>query len=200
MAVTGMAVEDNDLSTQVSRPGRRSAGSGRGHAVRLTLALLLLIRTVAVAQDVTEPALKAAFIFNFAKFTDWPDQLPAAEPFVLCVLGDAAVGDALERAVVGQVLKGHRVVASRLAAGGPKQLCHVLYVSGVSAAQAGALVAELHDRPTLTISDIAGFTSAGGIAEFFFEDGHLRFRIQLVAVKRARLQISSKLLTLAKTR
>ena len=64
------------------------------------LALLLLMPIPSAAQDVTEPALKAAFIYNFAKFTEWPaDVMTTAEPLLLCVLGDAAIGDALERAV-----------------------------------------------------------------------------------------------------
>jgi len=160
--------------------------------------LLLLIRVVVLAQDVTESALKAAFIYNFAKFTEWPGDVPAAGPFVMCVLGDAAVGDALERAVIGRVLTGRRIVASRVVAVDAKRGCHILYVSGVSAAQAGLVVADLRDVPVLTISDVEGFTGVGGIAQFFFEHGQLRFRIQLESAKRARLQISSRLLIMAK--
>jgi hypothetical protein len=69
--------------------------------------VLALLGTVATAQDVTEPALKATFIYNFAKFTTWPDALPTSEPWVICVLGDTAVGDALTRAVEGRALAGH---------------------------------------------------------------------------------------------
>ena len=152
----------------------------------------------AAAQDVTEPALKAAFIYNFAKFTGWPGEIPSAEPFVMCVLGDAAVGDALERAIVGRVLTGRRLVMSRVVATGPKQPCQILYVSGVSVAQAGQVIAELRDIPVLTISDVDGFTGVGGIAQFFFEHGQLRFRIHLESAKRARLQISSRLLIMAR--
>ena len=74
------------------------------------LAVMLLMPLAAVAQDVTAPALKAAFIYNFAKFTEWPVALPASEPFVICVLGDAAVGDALERVVKGREFAGRRMV------------------------------------------------------------------------------------------
>ena len=81
---------------------------------------------------------------------------------------------------------------------GPQRVCHVLYVSGVTAGQAAQLVAGLRDVPVLTISDIEGFTELGGIAQFFFEHGQLRFSIHVVSAKRARLQISSKLLALAK--
>jgi hypothetical protein len=77
-------------------------------------------------------------------------------------------------------------------------VCHVLYVSGVTPVRAAQLVAGLHDASVLTISDLDGFTELGGIAQFFFEHGQLRFTVQLESAKRARLEISSKLLTLAR--
>ncbi len=167
---------------------------------RAAIAAALLMPVPASAQDVTEPALKAAFIYNFAKFTEWPaDVVPAGEPFVMCVLGDAAVGEALERAVKGRDLGGrtHGRVAVGVAER-PQRGCHVLYVSGVTAGQAAQLVAGLRDAPVLTISDVEGFTELGGIAQFFFEHGQLRFSVHLESAKRARLQISSRLLALAK--
>ena len=171
-----------------------------GLIARGTIAILLLMGPWASAQDVTEPALKAAFIYNFAKFTEWPaDVMPrAAEPFVMCVLGDAAVGDALERLVKGRSLAGHSMAVSHVAPAGPQSPCHVLYVSGVTANQAGQLVARHRDVPVLTISDVEGFTDVGGIAQFFFEQGQLRFTIQAGSAKRAHLQISSNLLALAR--
>jgi hypothetical protein len=162
------------------------------------IAILLLLPAVGAAQDVTEPALKAAYIYNFAKFTEWSADIPATEPLVMCVLGDAAVGEALQRAVVGRVIVGHRIVTSTVAAGAAKRTCHVLYVAGMTASQAGELVADLQDLPVLTISDIDGFTRVGGIAQLFFEHGQLRFRINLASTKRARIQISSRLLIMAR--
>jgi hypothetical protein len=171
-----------------------------GAIAALLLLLLLLLRTVTFAQDVTGPALKAAFIYNFAKFTEWPGDRPVAEPFVMCVLGDDAVGDALDRAVSGRILERHAITTSRVVISAPKRACQVLYVSGVSAAQAGLAIADLRDAPVLTISDIEGFIEVGGIAQFFFEHGQLRFRIELESAKRAKLQISSRLLIMAKTK
>ena len=164
----------------------------------ITIAVLLLIPVPSSTQDVTEPALKAAFVYNFAKFTDWPAAVvpPAAEPFVLCVVGDAAVADALERLVKGRVLAGHSMAVHKSAAA-PEQACHVLYVSGLTAVQATQLVAKHRDLPVLTISDAEGFTELGGIAQFFFEHGLLRFTIDVASARRAHLQISSNLLALA---
>ncbi len=162
------------------------------------MTVLVLVRALVSAQDVTEPALKAAFIYNFAAFTEWPaNVVPPAGPLVMCVVGDAAVGGALERTVKGRDLAGRPVAVSSVPGGSPPQSCHVLYVSGATAAAVAALVTGLRDAPVLTISDLEGFTELGGIAQFFFEHGRLRFIIRVESARHARLQISSKLLALA---
>jgi hypothetical protein len=169
------------------------------HITGVTIGVLLLMQGLASAQDVTEPALKAALIYNFAKFTEWPiDLLPARAPLAICVLGDTAVADALDGAVKGRVLAGHPISVSHVAAAGPLRSCQVLYVSGALAAKAGPLLGPLRDAPVLTISDIDGFNESGGIAQFYFEHGQFRFSVHLEAARRARLQISSRLLVLAK--
>jgi hypothetical protein len=161
------------------------------------ITVVMMMRAPVLAQNVTEPALKAAFIYNFARFTVWPVEWPLSEPFVICVLGDA-VGDSLDRVIKGRQLAAHPIVVSRATLAGPHRACHLLYISGIPSSQAAPLVAGLRDAPVLTISDVDGFNDAGGMAQLFFEDGRLRFSIRLDPVKRARLQISSKVLILAK--
>ena len=147
----------------------------------------------------TEPALKAAFIYNFAKFTDWPQKvLPATAAFVMCVLGDPAVSDALTRTVSGRELVGHRISVSQVSAADPLTSCHILYLGGVSGADATRIVTPLRDVPVLTISDADGFARRGGMTEFFVEDGKMRFCINIESARRPRLQLSSKLLALAR--
>ncbi|MEP6917834.1 MAG: YfiR family protein, partial [Acidobacteriota bacterium] len=91
-----------------SRPLRFGSISGAA------IAALLLLPNLLAAQEVTEPALKAAFIYNFAKFTEWPSNvMPAAEPFIMCVSGDAPVADALEGAIRGRLLDGHKIIVVR---------------------------------------------------------------------------------------
>ena len=128
--------------------------------VGVTVAIVLMMRAPGLAQNVTEPALKAAFIYNFARFTAWPDEWPVSEPFVICVLGDA-VGDALERVIKGRQLAAHPIVVSRATPTGPHRACHLLYVTGIPSSQAAQMVAGLRDAPVLTISDIEGFTRRG---------------------------------------
>jgi hypothetical protein len=80
--------------------------------------------------------------------------MTAGAPFVVCVVGDAAVGDALERSVKGRVLAGRSIGVSRAVPAGPQQSCQILYVSGVTASKAEQLIAGVRDVPILTISDI----------------------------------------------
>ena len=163
-----------------------------------SLAIGLLGSTVARAQDVTEPALKAAFIYNFARFTTWPVDAPAGDSFVICVLNDSAVADALRRAVTDKLLTDRPISVTVVASAAPKRACRVLYVAGMSVAEIATVVADLREAPVLTISSIDGFASAGGMTQFFFEHGQLRFRIHLESAKRAGLQISSRLLIMAR--
>ena len=155
------------------------------------LAVQLLMPFAATTQEVTAPALKALFIYNFVKFTEWPVALPASEPFVICVTGDAAVRDALERTVKGREFSGRPLVALTAAAA-PKGACRVLYLSGASVGEAAQAIAGLQDSPVLTLSDIPGFCDTGGMAQFFLERGRLRFSIKAAAVKRSGLKMSSK--------
>ena len=125
----------------------------------------------------------------------------AGVPLLFCVLGDAATAEALVRAVKGRTLAGHILEVSQSAPDGPpRRGCHILYLSGVTASQAATLVTGLRDAPVLTISDVEEFTRLGGIAPFFFHRGQLRFNVDAESARRARLQISSRLLALAKTR
>jgi hypothetical protein len=154
--------------------------------------------SAASGQDVTAPSLKAAFIFSFAKFTDWPaDVLPGTVPFVACVLGDAPVGAALDRTTKGRQLFGHSITVSQVTTDGPLRSCHLLYLSGVTAAQAAKILTVVRDLPVLTISDLDDFAGTGGIAHVFEESGKIRFDLNYELAKHSRLQLSSKLLSLA---
>jgi hypothetical protein len=162
------------------------------------LAGIALCSAVGKTQDVTEPSLKAAFIYNFAKFTEWPqDVLTGTTPFNACVLGDEPIGDALERSVKGRQLGGRVITVQRVAPDGPLKSCHLLYISGLKMDKLAAVIDALRGAPVLTISDVDDFARLGGIAHVFVENGKMRFDLNLELAKRARLQLSSKLLVLA---
>jgi hypothetical protein len=178
------------MSRTACARGRRCAGA--------VLTAFLLCASTGGAQDVTESSLKAAMIYNFAKFTDWPeDILPAAATFTACVLGDVTVRAALERNGKARQLSGRDVRVSQVEVDGKLRSCNLLYVSGVTPAQVAAIVAAVQGAPVLTISDLDDFSRSGGIVHMFVESGSMRFDLNLEVAKRSRLQLSSKLLVLA---
>jgi hypothetical protein len=174
----------------------------RGRCAAAVAAALLLCTSIGGAQDVTEPSLKAAFIYNFAKFTEWPQgTLPAAAPFTACVLGANASASpiqmALERTVKGRQFAGRQISVVQMRIDGQLRSCHLLYLSGVTLAQVAAILEAVRGAPVLTVSDVDDFARRGGIAQMFVEDGKMRFELNLEAAKRSGLELSSKLLVLA---
>jgi hypothetical protein len=159
---------------------------------------ILLVVPTAWSQDVTEPALKAAFVYNFAKFTEWPaDVLPPSTTFIACVLGDDAVSDALAHIVQGRMLEGRAIKVMRVGIAEPLRLCHILYVSGVTSQQLTAIITSVKGASVLTISDHDDFGRLGGVARMFVENGRVRFALNLDLARRLRLELSSRMVTLA---
>jgi YfiR/HmsC-like len=150
------------------------------------------------AQDVTEVTLKGAFLFNFARFTEWPaDALQADSTVAACVVGDVAVGDAFSRTVKGKRISGRPITVTTIAPGESLPTCHVLYLSGMADASLADIVSRLREVPVLTVSDAEAFSRRGGIVEMFVDAGRMKFRINARSAKRARLKLSSQLLALA---
>jgi hypothetical protein len=174
------------------------AASRCGRCARAVLIACLLGGSTAHSQDVTEPSLKAAFVYNFAKFTEWPqDVLPPSMMFTACVLGDDAVSDALARIVKGRLLDGRAIRVIRVGVEEPLRLCHLLYVSGVTSQQLTAIVAIVKGASVLTIGDHDEFGRLGGVAHMFVENGRVRFALNLDLARRLRLELSSRMVTLA---
>jgi len=169
---------------------------------QLVPALLLLLVCSSAgrveAQDVTEVTLKGAFLFNFARFTEWPaDALQPDTTVSACVFGDRAVADAFAKTVKGKQLAGRAIAVTTIAANELIPPCHLLYLSGVAEARIAEIVSTLRDTPVLTVSDSDTFTKRGGIVQIFVESGKMKFRINSRSARRARLQLSSRLLALA---
>jgi hypothetical protein len=149
------------------------------------------------AQSATAPELKAALMLNFARFATWPEIAPDA-PIVLCVFGDDRVADALAVAVRGQTIDGRAVQGSKLSAGASPRACQVLFVGAAELRPAVPLLDSARTSPVLTVSDGARFAQSTGMVELFAEGGRMRFAVNIDAVGRARLSLSSRLLGLAK--
>lgn len=153
----------------------------------------------ATAQDVTEPSLKAAFVYNFARFAEWPvETLPSGAPLVACTVDNAEIAGALERMVKGRQVMGRAMTIVRQAADAPPRPCHLVYAAGLNAVRIETLMAALGGTPVLTIVDSDALTRVPAVIRLFVENGNLRFDVDYGLAKRGRLQLSSKLLTLAK--
>jgi hypothetical protein len=150
------------------------------------------------AQTATVTTLKAAFLYNFAKFTEWPgDTLAPGQRLSLCVMGDASVADALERTILGRSVDGHELTVRIVKIDGPLRTCHLLYASGLDGPASTQLFQLLSGASVLTIGDRDAFAESGGVAQFILEGDRMRFAVNVASAKRAGLMLSSKLLALA---
>jgi hypothetical protein len=166
----------------------------------VSLALMISLARVGATADVKEYEIKAAFIYNFAKFVEWPEDAfgRADAPIVIGIVGKDPFGKMIDQAVEGRRANGRPVEIKRVNWGAEVKTCHILFVSSSESGKMGQLSELIKNAPVLTIGETAGFASRGGIVNFTEEGGKVRFEINVDAAKRARLTISSKLLSLAK--
>jgi hypothetical protein len=138
-----------------------------------------------------EYAVKAAYLYKFGPFVDWPaGAFPSpTSPFTICVSGEDPFGGALEEAVRGQSVVGRRVAVRRLAVVSGDPGCQVLYVGRWR-------LRILRGLPILTVTDSAQ-GGAGGIVQFVLKDGRVRFGLDVEQARAYGLGLSSKLLALA---
>jgi hypothetical protein len=168
------------------------------------LAVLTLVWADAHAQDASHPSeyqVKAAFLYNFVKFVDWP-ATPAGkeEPIGLCVLGKDPFGGALEHVIEGKTVNGRPLAIRRIGDIAAARSCQVLFVSGSEVGRVSEIIQAVHAWSVLTVSEIDRFSQRGGIITFLMEGQRVRFQINSKAAASAGLKISSKLLQLAVVR
>lgn len=162
-------------------------------------AVALVACPLAAQTDSIEDEVKAAYLFNFTKFVEWPAGAfsGTSDPLNVCAAGDAGVLKAIEQAVTGERIEGRPL---RFVAELPHTpaACHVLYVGRGSGDDAARLAAASASAPVLTVGDSARFLEGGGIIAFVVEHRRVRFDVDLRSADRAGLRISSKLLRLAR--
>lgn len=167
-------------------------------SVLLAVALCAADQPRLIAQGAAAATIKAAFLYNFAKFTQWPAAaLAPGQRLTLCVVGDRSVADALEMTIKGRLVEGHELSAQVIDVDGPLQSCHLLYVDGRDGQRAAKLIDALRGVPVFSVSDGDRFAENGGIAQLVVERDRMRFAINVTAAERARLHLSSRLLSLA---
>jgi hypothetical protein len=174
----------------------------RFSAPALALALLAgsALASSARAQSVTEYQVKALFLFNFAKFVDWSstDPATAATPIALCIMGENPFGDFLKQTIKGKTINGRELVIKHLMSGQSARGCQMVFISASERRRIRPILESLEGTGILTVGETGGFARLGGVINFILEDNKVHFEINVDAAQRARLKISSKLLSLAK--
>jgi hypothetical protein len=150
-------------------------------------------------QESREYAVKAAFLYNFAKFVDWPPESfkIEASPLVLGILGVDPFGAVLET-LKGKTVKGHKLVIRKLPRLENFEDCQILFISGSEKDSVRPILAAVKSHPILTVSDIDRFAQQGGMIGLVAVDNNINFEINLDTVQRSKLKVSSQLLKLAK--
>jgi hypothetical protein len=164
----------------------------------------LCAHTAAWAADpptVLERRVKAAFLYKFAGYVDWPAPAFRAgtDPLVIGVIGDDALAEELERLVQGRRSAGRLVQVRRIESLGDPGNVHLLFLGRSQAQRIDEAVQAIRSRPVLLVSEAPGALRQGSMINFVIEDGRVRFEVDLDATEKNGLGLSSRLLTVART-
>jgi hypothetical protein len=164
-----------------------------------TVILGVLLSAGARAQTTDEYRVKAAFLYNFAKFVDWPPRAfkAASDPIVIGVLGKDPFGDALISATAGKTLAGRGFQVREVADPQQAVQCQILFVSSSERKRLASLFEQIRGLAILTVGETDDFAAEGGVINFRIEDGTIRLQINVEAARKQQLHISAKLLSLA---
>ena len=170
----------------------------------LRFACLCLAGACTAAADITPGAgeyqVKAAFLYNFTKFTDWPPRVFSSSnaPIFIGIVGEDPFGKTIDDVVSGEVVAGHPLVVKRLRAEDDLRSCHVLFISRSEKERLPEVLRQLKGTPVLSVSEISGFAEQGGMVNFQLANKTVKMEINQAAAEHAGLQISAKLLKLAR--
>jgi len=146
-----------------------------------------------------EYEVKAAFLFNFAKFVEWPpDAFREHDPLTICIFGEDPFGAVLDGTLAGETLAGRPLQARRTDRPGELRSCQIVFIGQAERERVPEVLASLRGANVLTVGESDRFAEQGGMVRFFVEANRVRFEVNLDALERTRLVVSSKLLRVAR--
>jgi hypothetical protein len=166
------------------------------------LALAFLVPSLSAQQSKpSEYAVKATYLYNFARFVEWPAGTAAAtgDSFAVCVLGQDPFGSALDAVLAGEAIDGKPVVAKRISKAQDSVSCRILFISPSEDARLKDTLAAIDKSGVLTVSDIPQFSRRGGMIQFVLDGNRVRFEVNVTNARDAGLTLSSELLKVAVT-
>lgn len=147
-----------------------------------------------------EFAVKAAFLYNFVKFVDWPAESfkSGEDPIRICTLGEGPMGRALDETLRGRTFAGRALLSIRISE--PQQACdcQMVFISSPGQKPVRSILPKLRLTGLLTVGEADGFAEAGGMINLKLQEGKIHLEINAEAAERAQLRLSSKLLSLAR--
>jgi hypothetical protein len=193
--------------TEFLRCNPQGRGTRNPHHPRLWLTAAALAWALAACPFLqaqgskpTDYDVKAAYIYNFGRFVEWPASVTAnSDSFKVCVLGQDPFGPALDATLAGEKIAGKSVAAKRISTPQEAAGCQILFMSSAEGRQLGKLIESLDKGAVLTVSDMPQFSQRGGMIQFVVEGKKVRFEVNLIAAQRAGLTLSSELLKVATT-
>lgn len=153
--------------------------------------------STAYAAALKEYEVKAAFLYQFTKFVEWPADSFTGQDFGICVVGKNPFDPGIWNQLAGQPVGSRKIRLQTLRTPLGASGCHVVFISGSESGRIRPVLAQLQNPGTLTVSEIPGFIDMGGIINFVSQGKNIRFRINQQEAEKKGIKISSKLLSLA---
>jgi YfiR/HmsC-like len=178
---------------------QRDRSSLLWRTIAVVLWLLFTTSSVFGQERPGEYQVKAAYLYNFGRFVEWPAKLTTtnAGSFNICVLGEDPFGPALDTALSGETIGNQKVAARRISNPQDSADCQILFISSSEAKRLNKIVEALDKSSVLTVSDIPQFSQRRGMIQLVMEGNRIRFEVNLAATQRAGLTLSSELLKVA---
>jgi hypothetical protein len=184
-------------AAQVRRPFRPP---GPAAWYRFLIGLLVFSQAAFGAGTVSrEDQIKAAFLYNFAKFIDWPPSSFAdpSAPFVIGILGETPIASVLDELVRDRKIGGRKITVRRVQSVAEAASTHMLFVSASDLSQWLQVQPAIEAKPVVTVGEAPSFVHSGGVINFIRQEDKVRFEISMPAVERCGVRVSSQLLILA---
>jgi hypothetical protein len=155
------------------------------------------IAALAYGDTFSADGVKAAYLFRFASYVEWPEQSKTDDPFVIGVVDADRLADRLERLLPEMQVRGRAASVRRITRAGQLKGVHILYVSSRSFRHTRALRAAAIKRPILIVTDVRNGLDGGAVINFIEDENDVRFEISLIAADRCGLKIDASLLSVA---
>jgi len=167
----------------------------------VTLLCLLLCTTIQIGAETKAPseyAVKAAFLYNFTKFVEWPeDVLKDRDSLKICIFGTNPFGNSLEKTVEGKKAQSKPIKIIYTSEANDIIDCQMLFIASFNEKLKEEALTVVADLPVITVSDLPDFASNGGMIGFYFDNNRIRFEINRQTANDVDLSFSSRLLKIA---